>query len=572
MIVDGTGARRFTADLLLEDDRIAAIGRAEGAPADRSIDASGKIVCPGFVDIHSHADLSICKPEHNRILAPLVEQGITTFVGGNCGVGLAPLDKERHLNEQTLYLEGITAIDFGEMFVWEGVGDYLEYLEDLGVALNVGLLCPHGLIRIQVMGSRRAAATADEVYQMGHILDRAMEEGAFGLSTGLQYFPGMSATTDELVALGKVLARFDGSFTSHMRSYTTNTMFRAIDEVVEVARRNDIRAQVSHIYSAPWLGRLQNPFMSGVRLLSRHPRIAKALIPETLANAFLSKMMTTLDERNASGIRLGMDVVPATTGFTHLLAFMPPWLLEGVKEDVLARAANPDVRRRLRRDIEQGAPIWPHRGDDDWSLNIIRIMGYEAVRIMAVGSDRNRRLQGLRLVDIAEEYGKHPVDAAMDLTVEEEGKVLVYATPGEPDDPFTVRSLFPAMRHPRVAITTDFVMMGYGRPAWLFHGCFPKFIGAYARDGELVSLEAAIRKCTSLPASAIGLSDRGLLEEGAFADVVVFDPTTIGSSADFANPDRPPVGVEHVFINGTHVVRDGVYDENARAGQVLRHG
>jgi len=307
-----------------------------------------------------------------------------------------------------------------------------------------------------------------------------------------------------------------------------------------------------------------------VRLLSRHPRIAQTLVPTAFTNSFLNRMMDTLDQHNASGIRLGMDAVPTTTGFTHLLAFMPPWLLEGGKKEVLARAADPEVRRRLRKDIEQGAPLWPHRGDNDWSLNLLRVMGYGAVRIMAVGSDKNRHLQGMRLVDVAELYGMHPVDAAMQLTVEEEGKVLVYAAPAEPDDPFTVRSTFPALRHPRVAITTDFVMMGYGRPAWLFHGCFPKFLGEYVRERKLLDLEEAIRKCTLVPATSMGLRERGTIAEGNCADLVVFDPATVGSTADFANPDRPPTGIEHVFINGVHVVKNGTYDADCRAGAVLR--
>jgi N-acyl-D-aspartate/D-glutamate deacylase len=569
-IVDGSGAPGYRGDLLVEGDRISAILRpGEGASAEREIDAAGKVVCPGFVDVHSHADLYAHRPDHPRVFEPLIRQGITSFVGGNCGYGMAPIDPEHNLEAQRFYLEGVTAQKLDGDFEWRSVADYLALLEQRGLALNAGLLCPHGLIRLQAIGQRRARASGEELRAMERTLEAALDQGALGLSTGLQYFPGLASDSRELVALGRVLARKDARFTSHLRSYTSNTVLRALDEVIGVARESGARVQVSHIFTVPWAGAAQPILVALARLGARHPELASRLVPDRLVSGEMDRVLEVYDRSRASGLRLGMDVMPTTTGFTHLLAFFPPWVLTDSREAIRGRLRDRETRRAMIRDIERGTPLWPHDGENDWSLNFFRIFGYRCARIMAVASEANRGLQGRRLDEIAAERGQHPIEAACELLLEEDCQVLVFVSLDQPEDGFSSRSQFPALAHPEVAVATDTLLLGFGRPSLLFYGCYPRFLGLLAPQ-RLCDLSTAIHKCTAVPAGALGLRDRGVIEPGAFADLVVLDPRTVGSDADFDHPEISPRGIEHVLINGRHVLDGGRYDATARAGRVLR--
>jgi len=272
------------------------------------------------------------------------------------------------------------------------------------------------------------------------------------------------------------------------------------------------------------------------------------------------------------GARVSMDIMPTTTGFTHMLAFFPPWSLEGGRERVVERLRDPAQRRRIRQSIEHGKMAWPHTGPDAWSLNLFRLMGWECARIMAVATERNKPLEGRSLVDIARDRKVHPFDAACDLLLEEDGHVLVFESMAEPDDAFTERSTFAGLRHPEVMISTDTILMGMGKPSSLFFGCYPFYLGRYVREKKLLPLETAIRKCTGLAAEHFNLRGRGKVESGAFADIVVFDPRTIASHACFKDPEQAPVGIEHVFINGRHVVEGDTFRGDLKAGRLLRRG
>ncbi len=571
-LVDGSGRPGYRADLLLEGERVAAIlrGAAERPAAAHTIEAHGKVVCPGFVDVHSHADLYAHREDHPRVFEPLIRQGITTFVGGNCGYGVAPLAPEQNLDAQRFYLEGVTAQRLEASFAWRSVADYLALLEARGVALNTAVLCPHGLIRLQAMGPRRAQASSEELAAMARTLEQALEQGALGLSTGLQYFPGLASDTRELVGLGRVLARADARFTSHLRSYTSNTVLRALEEVLVVARESGAAVQVSHIFTVPWAGPAQPLLVGLARLGARYPELSSRLVPDRLVSGEMSRLLEVFDRSRAGGLRVGMDAMPTTTGFTHLLAFFPPWVLTESSQAISARLRDRESRRAIIRDIERGEPVWPHAGERDWSLNFFRIFGYRCARIMSVASEANRALEGRRLDELAAERGQHPIEAACDLLLEEERQVLVFVSLDEPEDAFSSRSQHPALAHPEVAIGTDTILLGFGRPSHLFYGCYPRFLGHHARELGLCDLETAIRKCTSVPARALGVRGRGLIEEGAYADLVVLDPRAVGSDADFDHPARYPRGIEHVLVNGRHVLAGDRYDAEARAGHVLR--
>ena len=564
-IVDGSGRPRFQADLGITGDRIAFIGHANGAKATREIDATGKIVCPGFVDPHSHADLSIFREDHTTLLEPLVRQGITTFVGGNCGMSLAPIqDTNREAIQE--YIGIFTQLDVENDVQWRTMGEFLDTLEDRGLLLNAAILAPHGLLRLNETGPDMRYATHDEVENMARALDQALEEGAIGLSTGLQYVPGSQSDTRELVRLGAVVKKHNGIFTSHLRSYS-NTLDKAIDEVIEVGETNDIPVQISHIFWVPDYGIWGPLVQKAVRGLAKLSKWWTAPFPIDKPMQARIEQMVRAQER---GVRIGMDVMPTTTGFTHILAFFPPWSLEGGREAIMARLHDPVVRQQILNSIEHGKMTWPHTGRDAWTLNLFRLMGWECARIMSVRSRRNKRFEGMSLVDIALERGEHPFDAACDLLLEEEGHVLVFESMAEPEDAFTERSMYAALKHPGVSVSTDTILMGQGRPSPLFYGCYPKFLGRYVREMKLVPLEIAIRKMTALPAEHFGLRGRGKIEEKAYADVVVFDPNTIASRATFIEPEQFPVGIEHVFLNGRHVLDGDTFNPEPKPGRLLR--
>ena len=564
-VVDGSGKPGFAADVGLEGDRIALVAKAAGAQSKETIDASGKVVCPGFVDPHSHADLTVWRDDHVAMLEPLVRQGITTFIGGNCGISLAPLG-ENHTESVEQYINVFTRLDCRRDLSWRTMGEFLDALEARGVLLNTAVLAPHGLLRLNAMGMETRYASADETRAMAEALDQALEEGAIGLSTGLQYAPGSQSDTDELKALGAVVKKHGGVFASHLRSYS-KTLDRAIDEVIEIARENDIPAQISHIFWIPDYG----VFGPSIRFAFRQlVRLSSWWAPPLPLSGPLAKRLDQVAEARRQGVRVCVDSMPTTTGFTHMLAFFPPWALAGSQDEVLNRFKNPQERARMRRAIERGKLTWPHVEGDTWSLNLFKLMGWECCRIMAVRSEANKRLEGRSLVDVARERKKHPFDMACDLLLEEGGQVLVFESMAEPEDPLTERTIYAPIRDPEVAVSTDTLLMGFGRPSHLFYGCYPKFLGRYVREMRLLPLETAIRKMTALPAQHFGLERRGRIREGWFADAVVFDPATIASRATFEDPEQYPAGIEHVFINGRHVVDGDRFHGDQRPGAVLR--
>ncbi len=569
IVVDGSGKMPYRADLGIRGKVIEKIGDLREAQAARRVKADEKVVCPGFVDVHSHADMTHVKENAAELLEPLVRQGITTFVGGNCGMGLAPVTQS-NWEGQRLYLETFTQMDFSAGLGWRSMAQFMEVMEGKGLLLNMALLAPHGLMRISAVGMETRLATDKEIAHMRGLLEESLEAGAFGLSTGLQYFPGLASDTRELVEISRPLSKYEAIFTSHLRSYTANTLGKAIDEVAEIARAHDIRGQVSHIFSVPWMGPLHPLGLKVLKWLARNSRISTKMIPRSLVYLEMNHILSRLERHRSSGIALGMDIMPTTAGFTLLLAFFPPWAMQGTKEDILNRASDPAVRAELLEDIEKGRPQWPHRGKNDWSLNIMRQLGWDAVTIMGVGSEKNRHLEGRRFVDIAEEQGKHPFEVMCDLLVEEEGRVLVFESLSEPDDAFTERYTFPALSDDRTMITTDTILMGFGMPSYLFYGCYPKFIQRYVYLYKLVDLPTAIRRCTSLPAEWFGIKRRGLVREGYYADLLLMDPEKFRTQAVFRDPKHYPEGLEMVIINGQPVVDGGELVKGLLAGAMLR--
>ncbi len=569
VIVDGSGKMPYRADLGIKGKVIEKIGDLSQSEGARRVKADGKVICPGFVDVHSHADMTHVKENAAELLEPLVRQGITTFVGGNCGMGLAPVTKS-NWEGQRLYLETFTQMDFSAGLGWQSMAQFMEAMDEKGLLLNMALLVPHGLMRISAVGMEVRLATDEEIKHMRRLLEESLEAGAFGLSTGLQYFPGLASDTRELVELSRPLKRHEAIFTSHLRSYTANTLGKAIDEVAEVVRTHDIKGQVSHIFSIPWLGPLHPVGLKVLKWLARNSKISTRIVPQPLVYGEMNRILKMLERHRSSGTAISMDIMPTTAGFTLLLAFFPPWAMQGTKEEILSKAGDPTIRAELLEDIEKGRPQWPHRGKNDWSLNIMRQLGWDAVTIMGVGSEKNRHLEGRRFTELAEEQGRHPFDIMCDLLVEEEGRVLVFESLSEPDDAFTERYTFPALADDQTMITTDTILLGFGMPSYLFYGCYPKFIQRYVYEYKLVDLPTAIKRCTSLPAEWFGIKKRGLIKEGYYADLLLMEPEKFGTKAVFRDPKHYPEGLEMVIINGQLVVDGGESVKGVLPGVMLR--
>lgn len=537
-VVDGTGSPGRVADVAVENGRIAAIGQLAGAEATRVIDAAGRVVCPGFVDIHSHCDFILPLPDQAEFLAPFVAQGITTLVVGNCGYAPAPINPDTAGLMQA-YTAFIKPRDLE--WRWRTFGEYLGYLDEHGVYLNTVPLAAHGALRIAVMGFDARAPSAEELAAMKRHLDECLDAGAFGLSCGLIYAPGMFASTDELTALATLLAPHDGIFTSHVRG-SSETLLPAAEEVVAVARAAGVRVQHSHL--------------------------------EAFGKRFWPQVVETIalhERARAEGIDHGFDVIPYTAANTTFLAILPPWSLDGGVPKLLERLADPADRARIRRDVEQVIPEWPTWRPGTWPHNLVEATGWENVWIMWVESEENKACEGKSVARLAEETGKDPFDVAADLILAERGHVtaLYLGVSGDLEHEWALRQI---LQHPSAAIETDAFSLGRGKPHPALFGSFPKVLGQYVREERLLTLEDAVRKMTSLSAERFGLADRGLLREGCWADIVVFDPDTVWDNTSYLDPDEPPSGIEYVLVNGTPLVEHGRVDTGQLAGRVLRAG
>jgi len=567
-IYDGSGRAGFTKDLAVKDGRIAEIGELNCANASLHINGGDRVLCPGFIDVHSHADTGIHWDHHEQDMEPLLRQGITTFVGGNCGMGLAPMNPERR-HEFLTYLEAFLGKDQEPYIEWKTMGGLMETLDRRGLVMNCALLAPHGMIRIAAMGFRRGSATREQMKEMKFMLTECLEAGVLGMSTGLQYFPGLAADEDELVELANLVAAEDAVFTCHLRSYS-NTLLEAIDELMAISRRSGARVQLSHLFWVPHI----NLYMD--RAINSIARLGAAVykrfkIPVPL-DLIMRRKLRYMAQEIEKGLPLGMDAMPTGAGFTHALAFFPPWALEGTKQDVINRISDRDTRQKIYNSITRGKSIWPHRDVDTWSMNFFRLMGFQSVYLMSVVSDKNQKYIGKNFVQIGTARGQHPFDAICDMLLEEESHVLVFETPTWPGDEFAERSVYASIADPNVSIVTDAILIGQGKPSHLFYDCYPKLFSKYVRKEKRLTLAEAIRKSTSLPAKQLGIPYRGEIKHGNWADLVLFDAERVDTRSTPNEPDVFPIGVEYVFVNGHPIVTPDGYHPDPRPGRVIRRG
>jgi N-acyl-D-amino-acid deacylase len=537
LVVDGTGGSAARAEVGIAAGKIAYVGPANGIEADRVIDVGGRVIAPGFIDIHSHSDFTLPLPDQADFLKYYVAQGITTVVVGNCGYAPAPINPETAPLMQA-YTAFIKPRDLE--WSWRTFGDYLGYLEHHGVYLNTVPLAAHGALRIAVMGFDARSPRDDELEQMKAHLDECLDSGAFGLSCGLIYAPGMFATTDELAALAELLPPHDGIFTFHVRG-SSETLQPATQEVLQVARRAGVRVQHSHLeaFGKPnW------------------PKVEWALGAH--------------DRALGEGIDHGFDVIPYTAANTTFLAILPPWSLDGGVPKLLERLRDPETRKQIRKDIAEVVPDWPTWRPGGWPHNLVEATGWDNVWIMWAESEQNKDCEGKSLATLAEQRGKDPFDVAADLILEEHGHVtaLYIGVSGDLHEEWALRQI---IQHADASIETDAFSLGRGKAHPALYGAFPRVLGQYVREEKLLSLEEAVRKMTSLAAERLRITNRGIVREGCWADLTIFDPATIGDRATYEEPAEGPAGIDYVLVNGAIVVEHGRIDTETLAGQVIRH-
>lgn len=516
-VVDGTGSPWFRADVAVRGDRIAAVAPDLPPQARAVVDAAGRAVAPGFIDMHSHHDLfhmtsPTCEPK--------ILQGVTTELVGQDGCGPAPVrpDFVARRRENLAPLDGDPNLDWD----WPTFASYLEALARRPGATNVAALVTHGAARSWVMGHDPRPARADEIAAMRPLVAEAMEAGAKGLSTGLIYNPCVYAETAELEALYAETAARGGILVAHVRNEAEG-LPEALEEMAALHRATGVPLHISHLKI---IGR-------------RNWHLAEAVLG-------------FFEASRAAGIDVTFDQYPYTAGSTLLSVLLPPWAREGGVEPALARLRDPAARDRMRRDIAEGLPGWE---------NIAGLCGWEGIMVAGVASEASRGLEGERIAHLAGRRRADPFDAVADLLIEERMQVSMVDFYGSEEN---VRAF---AAHRLQTVGTDGIVAG--RPHPRLWGTFPRILGRFVREEGLEPLEEAVRKMTGAAANRLGLTDRGILRPGLAADLVVFDPETVEDRASHDDPALPPAGIEWVFANGVAVVEKGAAT-GATPGRVLR--
>jgi len=517
-VVDGSGAPRVRADVTVSGGRIAEVGGPGTDGSAQVIDADGLIVAPGFIDIHTHSELALLA---DPAMPFKIRQGVTTEILGNCGFSAAPLgaNSAAQYREVCAPIFGHTDLDWD----WDAIPGFFRRVERQGAALNAATLIGHGCLRASVLGFDNREPADRELARMQAVLAECMAAGALGLSTGLIYPPGCYAHTNELVALGKVVGEHGGIYATHLRDQS-DFLVEAVEEALTIGRGGSVPVQISHHKCAGVANR--------------------GKVRESLAR---------LDSAITGGVKPGSDMYPYLAGSSTLVSLFPSWALEGGVAQLLKRLSEPGSRQKIESDFTTGVPSWENRA---------KVSGWENIYVSSVTSAANQGLVGKHLREIAQARGVAPETAACDLILAERARVGYIGYNSSEEDLETM------MRHPRTSFGSDGLDVGE-RPHPRLYGCFPRVLGEYVRRRRVISVEQAVHKMTGLTAQQLRLKDVGLIRPGYRADLVLFDPETVEDRATFENPRRFPVGIPHVFVAGTAVVKNERIT-GALPGQVLR--
>ena len=516
-IVDGSGGAARTGSVAISAGKIAAVGTVSGT-ATRTIDAKGRTLAPGFIDLHSHSDLPLVTDGNGQ---SKIRQGVTTEVIGESG-SVAPRK------------------DASATAPWTDFAGYFATIEKGGISPNLLSYVGLGTVREMVVGEDERQATPAEITSMQQLVAKTMENpGVFGVSSGLIYPPNSYANVDELAEVSKAVSGM-GLYASHLR-YDGPKLRDGIEEAIAIGERAKIPVHIFHVK------------VTGQKNFGR-----------------MKEVIELVEAARARGVRVTADQYPYVASSTSLTATIPQWAQDGGTDKLVARLKSPQDRARIRAAMEDTNPDWESRYQSAGTWQNVQLAAIGRTRGSATaGESPNRKYEGMRVAEAAKQAGKDPFDFVFDLLIEERGSVAcVYFIIDEAD-------LELAMKQPWVAVGSDGSSLAIDGPlrAGVPHprnfGTFPRVLGRYVRERKVISLEEAIRKMTTLPASILGLSDRGAIKAGQWADLVLFDPNTVADQATFEDPFQYPVGIDTVLVNGTVVLDEGKHT-NARPGKVLQ--
>jgi len=519
-IYDGTGAPGVVGDVAIKADRIAAIGNLSNATAAKEIDANGKAVTPGFINVLSWATTSLLADGRSQAD---IRQGVTLEVFGE-GVSMGPLNAR--MKQDMRERQG----DIAYEVAWTTLGEYLAHLESRGVSCNVASFLGATTVRINVLGYQDRRPTPKELDEMRAIVRQAMEEGALGIGSSLIYAPAFYADTHELIELCKVAGEYGGMYISHIRS-EGNQLVEAVEELIKIAKDAKLPAEIYHLKAA------------GEENWPKRDRVIELV-----------------EQARRDGLRITADMYLYTAGSTGLNGAMPPWVQEGGLRRWVERLRDPEIRKRVAEEMRTPT--------DDWENLLLAAGSPENVLLVGFKNPELKHLTGKTLAEVAKRRGTSPEETAMDLVIEDDSRVdTVYFMMNEEDVKKNIALPWVCFGSDASSPAAEGAFL-LSQPHPRTYGNFARLLGKYVRDEKVISMEEAIRKLTGLPATNLGLTDRGFLKPGQFADVVVFDPATITDHATYAQPHQYATGVEHVFVNGEQVLANGEHT-GAKPGRAV---
>jgi N-acyl-D-aspartate/D-glutamate deacylase len=506
-VLDGDGGAAVSADVAVREGKIVKVGDLRGAPARRRIDASGRVVAPGFIDMHNHSDETLLVEPRCE---SMIRQGVTTMILGEGG-SAGPIRPGRR--------------------EWSTLGGYFAHVERRGVATNIASYVGQGQVWTYVKGYEQSRATPEELEKMKKLVAQAMEEGAMGLSTSLLMPPANLATTAELIELAKVARQYGGIYSTHIRDEGEG-VFRSVEEAIAIGRGAQIPVDIIHLKIA-------------------HKRLWGRM----------NEVLALIGKARGEGLNIQAHVYPYTAGQNNLSAIIPPWAHDGGREKMLERLRDRALRARMRKEILAGLPGW-------YNHYLATGDGWGGMLLVALSHERNKPFQGKRMSDLVASRGGDPVEVLFDVLLEEGGSVrTVYFHHSEPDMQLALKQPWTSIGSDGSAVSVD-GPTGRSHPHPRYYGTFPRVLGRYVRELNVLTLSEAVKKMTAMNADKLGIKDRGRIREGYWADITVFDPSLVIDRATFEQPHQYPVGIAYVVVNGA-VTFDNGRDTGALAGRVV---